>query len=146
MSTKRGSQTGNSSSTQPQPKTTSPAARPWLWFRSQPGGRSRAEEEFQSLPAVGRAELAAKIDRYRRGESRRREVDSLGDGILEIRHREQTVRFRILFMNWGPCSVGLTAFCKKEPKTPAADLDRAKTRAKRWKEVNGKEPDGTPPP
>jgi len=69
-------------------------------------------------------------------------VDSLGDGILELRHRDQTVRLRVLFMSWGQYCVGLTAFCKKEPKTPKTDLDRARDRAKRWRAANGAEPPG----
>jgi phage-related protein len=141
MSTRRASGSGSSHGQRPQLPGTAPVVRPWKWWRSQPGGRSAAEEEFLALPTVGQAELAAKITRYRRGESRRSEVDALGDGILEIRHREQTLRFRVLFMNWGRYSVGLTAFCKKEPKTPSPDLARARSRAKLWKEVFGKEPD-----
>jgi phage-related protein len=93
------------------------------------------------LPPEGRAGLAVKIDRYRHGESRRGDVDSLGDGILEIRHREQTVRFRVLFTKWGRHYVGLTAFCKKEPKTPKIDLERAQARARRWRELHDKEAD-----
>lgn len=92
------------------------------------------------MPAVGQAGLAAKIDRYRRGESRPKDVDSLGQGILELRHRFQNLQFRVLFMNWGPCCVGLTAFVKKQPKTPPVDLERARTRAKRWREVFGDKP------
>ena len=146
MSTRRGGSGGSPRGPRPQLAADPPVTRPWLWFRSQPGGRSRAEEEFLSLPAVGQAALAAKIERYRCGQSRRREVDVLGGGILEIRHREQTVRFRVLFMNWGRYCVGLTAFCKKEQKTPPVDLERARTRAKRWREAFGPEPDEGHPP
>ncbi len=115
--------------------------RPWLWFRLEPGGRSPAEEEFLSLPSVGQAGLAAAIMRYRRGETRPGDVKPVSDGILEIRHRVDTVRFRVLFIPWGRCCVGLTAFCKKEPRTPKPDLDTARQRAKRWRRLNGNEPE-----
>lgn len=111
--------------------------RPWKWFRLEPGARSPAEEEFQDLPAVGRAGLAAVIARYRRGETRTGDVKPVADGILELRHRSGTLQFRVLFIHWGRCCVGLTAFCKKEQKTPRPDLDRAKQRAARWRAIHG---------
>jgi phage-related protein len=115
-------------------------ARKWIWFRNERGGRLRAREEFESLPAVGQAGLAAKIQRYLAGQSRRNDVDSLGHGILELRHRSENLQFRVLFICWGRHCVGLTAFCKKQRTTPQVDLDRAKVRAKRWREVFGTEP------
>jgi len=93
-----------------------------------------------SLPAVGQAGLGAVITRYRLGQTRSGDVLPVADGILELRHRHDTLRFRVLFIPWGRACVGLTAFCKKERTTPKPDLDRAKARAKRWRAANGAEP------
>ena len=136
MSTRRGGQAGK-----PDQPARPQIVRRWLWFRNELGGRSPAEEEFLSLPAAGQAGLAAAIARYRLGESRRGDVDSLGDGLHELRHRSQTLRFRVLFSRWGPHCVGLTAFCKKQGTTPKPDLDRARQRASRWREVFGVKPE-----
>ena len=96
-----------------------------------------ALDEFKALDVDGRAGLTKKMQRYRDGETRGRDVDSLGDGIFELRYRHSTDRFRLLFMLWGPHLVALTAFQKKQAKTPKADLDRARVRAKQWRRVFG---------
>jgi phage-related protein len=102
-----------------------------------------ALEEFESLDVDGRAGLTKAMQRYRDGQTRRHDVDSMGDGIFELRYRRGTERFRLLFLMWGPQLVALTAFQKKQPKTPKPDLDRARVRAKRWRQVFGAEPGGT---
>jgi phage-related protein len=99
-----------------------------------------AQEEFDALDVSGRAGLAKVMQRYRDGQNRRQDVDSMGEGIFELRYRCGTERFRLLFMFWGRHLVALTAFQKKQPKTPKPDLDRARVRAKRWREVFGAEP------
>ncbi len=101
-----------------------------------------AREEFAALDVDGRAGLAKVMQRYRDGQSRRQDVDSIGEGIFELRYRRGTERFRLLFMFWGRHLVALTAFQKKQPKTPKPDLDRARVRARRWREVFGAEPPG----
>lgn len=114
--------------------------RRWIWFRSERGGRRVALEEFEALDVDGRAGLAAVMQRYRDGQSRRQDVDSMGRGIFELRYRRGTERFRLLFTFWGPHLLALTAFQKKQPKTPKPDLDRALDRAKRWRRTFGTEP------
>jgi phage-related protein len=140
MNAKRGTPDGSGQCRQSRQPTSAPVVRPWLWFRPEPGARSSAEEEFLSLPAVGQAGLGAVITRYRRGETRPGDVAPVADGILELRHRHDTVRFRVLFIQWGRSCIGLTAFCKKERTTPRPDLDRARARARRWRAANGAEP------
>ena len=126
---------------QPVPPSSEPASpRKWIWFRNEPGGRKKAQEEFDAIEPTARAGLSAKIERYRKGESRPQEVDHLGDGILEIRHRVGNNHFRVLFTLWGRHCVALTAFYKNQRRTPQVDLRRARTRARRWVEVFGKEP------
>jgi phage-related protein len=100
----------------------------------------KAREEFEELPVDGRAGLAKKIERYLEGQSRYKDVDNLGDGIFELRHRHLNNHYRVLFMLWGPHCVALTAFYKNQQKTPKSDLDRARSRADRWRELFGKEP------
>jgi phage-related protein len=141
MSTRRGSQRGGAQQADPasQPPRP-PPGRKWIWFRNERGGRPKAREEFESLPTAGQAGLAAKIQRYLADQSRPGDVDSLGHGILELRHRSENVQYRVLFMRWGRHCVALTAFCKKQRTTPKVDLDRAKARAQRWREVFGAEP------
>jgi phage-related protein len=136
MSSKRKSGRRPTSDTSPPPR------RKWIWFRNDRGGRLKAREEFDALPAVPRAALAVRIDRYLNGDSRFKDVDSLGEGILELRHRHLNNHYRVLFMLWGPHCVALTAFYKNQRATPKTDLDRAKARAKRWREVFGSEPRG----
>jgi phage-related protein len=92
------------------------------------------------LPPTPRGQLAVRINRYLAGETRYKDVDSLGDGILELRVRHGNNHYRVLFMLWGPHCVGLTAFYKNQQQTPASDLSRAKTRAARWREVFGERP------
>jgi phage-related protein len=115
--------------------------RKWIWFRNTREGRSPAREEFDALPPVARAQLSVRIDRYLAGETRYKDVDSLGDGILELRVRLGSNHYRVLFMLWGSHCVALTAFFKNQQKTPPADLRRAKTRAARWQTVFGQRPD-----
>jgi phage-related protein len=116
------------------------ARRNWIWFRNDRDGRSKAREEFDAFPTVPRAGLAKRIDRYLSGASRFKDVDSLGDGILELRHRHLNNHYRVLFMLWGPHCVALTAFQKKQRATPRMEMERARTRARRWKEMFGEEP------
>lgn len=120
-----------------------PSGRRWIWFRNQQDGRSAALEEFEALDVNGRAGLAKKMQRYRDGLARRQDVDHLGDGIYELRYRHGNDQFRMLFIFWGPHLVALTAFQKKQAKTPKVDHDRAQGRAKRWREAYGTEPTPT---
>ena len=64
----------------------------------------------------------------------------MGEGIFELRYRRGTERFRLLFIFWGRHLVALTAFQKKQQKTPKPDLDKARIRARRWRQVFGMEP------
>jgi phage-related protein len=99
-----------------------------------------ALEEFEALDVDGRAGLTKVMQRYREGQSRRQDVDSMGEGMFELRYRRGTERFRLLFIFWGPHLVALTAFKKKQPKTPKPDLDRARARARSWRKAFGPEP------
>ena len=82
------------------------------------------------------------MERYRDGQTRRKDVESLGDGLYGLRYRHGSEQFRLLFMLWGPHLVALTAFQKKQAKTPKSDLDKARVRAKRWLQAFGARPSG----
>lgn len=140
MSKRRGGTRPSRQAASPTAEPRQPAARKWIWYRNEVGGRRLALEEFDSLETRGRAGLTKTMQRYRDGETRRQDVDALGDGIFELRYRVGTERYRLLFMLWGPHCVALTAFQKKQQKTPKQDLDRARARARHWREVFGSEP------
>jgi phage-related protein len=114
--------------------------RKWHWFRTERDGRPLCLDELKELPTEARAGLSKCIQRYLARESRRQDVDALGDGIFELRHRHLNNHYRILFMHWGPDCVGLTAFYKNQQATPKSDIDRAKRRAARWREIFGDAP------
>ncbi|PWU48911.1 toxin [Micromonospora globispora] len=119
-----------------------PPARKWIWYRLEVDGRSRAQEEFEALPAAGRGRLLAVIQRFLNNESRRKDVDHLGGGIYELRTRVGNDHFRVLFCNWGPHCVALTAFYKNQQTTPKQDIHRAEDRRDRWEAKFGKRPAG----
>jgi len=126
-----------------EPERSVAKARSWVWFRTDPAGRSPALEEFERLPAEPRAGLATRMERYRDGTSRFKDVDSLGDGIYELRCRHLNNEYRLLFTLWGPRCVALTVFSKNQRATPQRDLDRAQTRAAAWREADAQS--ATPP-
>jgi phage-related protein len=117
------------------------ARRKWLWYRTD-SGRVVARDEYDALPERARAGLSNAIERYLTGQSRRKDVDFLGRGIYEIRHRYSNNHHRVLFTLWGQSCVALTAFYKNQQKTPKTDLNRAIDRARRWRDANGDEPGG----
>ncbi|MFG1762246.1 type II toxin-antitoxin system RelE/ParE family toxin [Micromonospora parva] len=117
-----------------------PPERKWIWYRLEVDGRSRAKEEFESLPATGRGRLLVVIQRHIAGEGRRKDVDHLGGGVYELRTRVGNDHYRVLFSNWGPHWVALTAFYKNQQTTPKQDKDRAEDRKDRWEAKFGKSP------
>ena len=66
-------------------------------------------------------------------------MDSLGDHILELRHRRGNNHYRVLFTLWGRHCVGLTSFYKNQQQTPKADKNE-RSSGKRWIQLFGKEP------
>ena len=113
--------------------------RTWLWFRTAIDARSPVEKDFFRLPVDAVATLQTKMMRFAHGESRRDDVDHLGDGILEIRGRAGSAQYRVLFFVWGPHLVALSAFHKNQRSTPKQDLDTARARRSRWRAVFGDE-------
>jgi phage-related protein len=58
-------------------------------------------------------------------ELRRPEADILRDGIYELRARQGTVQYRILYFFHGKCVVVLTHALTKEERVPDAEIARA---------------------
>lgn len=114
-------------------------SRKWLWFRTSKGANSPAEKEFNSLPRDPKAALRTAMTRVASGTTRFKDVDHLGDGIYEVRVRQSNNHFRVLFFNWGPFLVALSAFYKNQRKTPQQDVDTAKDRRTRWRQAFGDE-------
>lgn len=100
----------------------------WEWWPNETGRRQRAEKEFFKLPEVVQGELLTRIKRLLDGETRRQDVDDLGDGIKELRYRTGNNHYRILFFIHGVVCVGLTCFYKNQQRTEKVDIERAKKR------------------
>lgn len=100
----------------------------WVWWPNEVGRRSRAEEEFMDLPPAVRGEMASRIKRFLEGESRFKDVDDLGGGIKELRHRVGNNHYRVLFAIEGRVCIGLTCFYKNQQRTERVDLERARKR------------------
>jgi phage-related protein len=68
-------------------------------------------------------------------ELRRPHVDFLRDGIHELRAKERTVQYRILFFYHGRNAVILAHALTKEGAVPARDIDRALERKLRYEQA-----------
>jgi phage-related protein len=114
--------------------------RTWAWFRTTRDAESSpVERDFLKLPEAAQAALWAAMKRHAVDESRRKDVDHLGDGIYEIRTRIGNNHYRVLFFRWGPKLVALAAFYKNQRTTPKQDIETAKKRRTRWREAFGDE-------
>ncbi|HEY8746942.1 MAG TPA: type II toxin-antitoxin system RelE/ParE family toxin [Tepidisphaeraceae bacterium] len=67
-------------------------------------------------------------------ELRRPHVDYLRDGIYELRAKERTVQYRILFFYHGRNAVILAHALTKEKTVPDRDIERAKERKRRYEQ------------
>lgn len=112
----------------------------WLFFRTSRKSRSPFEKEFDNLHRDARAALTVLMRRYRSDQLRPKDLKHLTDGIYELRWRQGSNHFRLLFCRWGRHAVALTAFYKNQQQTPQADLKRAKDRCRAWYETFGDEP------
>lgn len=82
------------------------------------------------MPPAAQGELVNRMQRFRMGTTRFKDVDDLGNGIKELRVRVGNNPYRILFCVIGSTPVALTVFYKNQVRTPKTDLDRAKARSK----------------
>lgn len=87
-----------------------------------------AWSEFEQLPQAAQGELLSLMDAWLRGETRAKEVGSLGHGLLELRCRAGNNHFRVIFYVDGRVSVAVHCFYKNQQKCPKKDLDLARIR------------------
>ncbi|KAB7739376.1 type II toxin-antitoxin system RelE/ParE family toxin [Nostocoides sp. F2B08] len=111
-----------------------------VWWSAEPGGRKKAQEEFEDLPDSIRGKLLQAMLRYRDGVSRREDVKKLDRDIWEWRARNGNNHFRVLFFVWGNICVAVTAFYKNKQQTPSEDIQRANDRRKVWLKTRGVTP------
>lgn len=124
---------GSGGSHRADPTTSKVSYDDWVWWPNEDGRRSRAEEEFFALPPLVQGEMLTRIKRFKEGETRFKDVDDLGDGIKELRHRVGSNHYRVLFAVFGRVCVGLTCFYKNQQRTEKKDLARAKARRDSYK-------------
>ncbi len=111
-------------------------SRQWRFYRIEGAASAIAREEFEALPEHGRAALWEAMKRYRKGESRGREIDPVTgvDGLFELRVQVGTDPFRVLFFRPTPVhAVALLAVYKNQRKLPKGDREKAERRMKDWK-------------
>jgi phage-related protein len=92
-----------------------------------------AREEFFRLDEAGQAALAELFTRFENGQERPKEVQAIGDGLLEFRTRVANNQYRAYFFKDGPRYV-VVVLCvrKNQKKMLKADKDVAIGRMKSW--------------
>lgn len=120
----------------PAADSSAPAGDPPKWMWATPD----IKEEHRGLIANGTARLDEVILRLLAGEERRKDVKSLGDGILEVRAREGNNHYRALYFRWGQHFVCLMSRYKNQQKTPQQWIDVAKERRGAFRERFGMKP------
>lgn len=112
----------------------------WLFYRASAEGRPIFSKELDKLPDQAVAALIVLMEQYRAGQVPSHDVKQIRGDIFELRWRQGNNQFRVLFFRWGPHSVALLAFQKKQQKTPKAQIATAIGRQKIWKETFGESP------
>ena len=67
-------------------------------------------------------------------ELRRKQCDSLRDGIYELRKRRLNVNYRILYAFCGKNAILLSHGCTKEKRVPKKEIDRAVSNLKKYQQ------------
>lgn len=80
------------------------------------------------------------MDQYVAGQLATHNLKPIRDDIYELRWRQGNNHFRVLFFRWGPHPVALTAFQKKQQKTPKTRIITAFERQKIWIKAFGEAP------
>lgn len=105
----------------------------WKFFAV--GDRRHFKDELDALGERPAASLVALMTRHAHGTTRAgKHFKVLGDGLMELRHKEGTNEFRVLFARQGNVFIALTAFYKNQQKTPRTHLDRGRSRLAIWKD------------
>lgn len=112
----------------------------WLFFRTSVESRPVFRKELDKLPDQAVAALIVLMEQYVAGQLATHNLKPIRDDILELRWRQGSNHFRVLFFRWGPHPVALTAFQKKQQKTPKTRIATALERQKMWKRAFGEAP------
>ena len=80
------------------------------------------------------------MEQYAGGQLASDNLKPIRDDIWELRWRQGNNHFRVLFFRWGPHPVALTAFQKKQQKTPRTRIATAVERKKNWLKAFGETP------
>ena len=86
-------------------------------------------DDIREFPMQTKRDVGFELDRVQRGmnPSDWRPMPSIGKGVREIRVRDETGAYRVIYVaNIGEYIYVLTAFQKKQQKTPKTEIDKAK--------------------
>ncbi|MEX0782882.1 MAG: type II toxin-antitoxin system RelE/ParE family toxin [Dehalococcoidia bacterium] len=108
----------------------------WLvrTFTTDAGGKP-VDEWIRSLELSARAEVALAIDLLKQHGTALTMpfVRHLGDGLWELRVRDASGIYRVVYFHWKGRTFGLLhGFSKKTRSTPKRDFELARTRRTRW--------------
>jgi phage-related protein len=90
-----------------------------------------ALKDLRAFPVDARKEAGIQIDRVQHGREPRdwKPMPSIGPGVREIRIREASGAFRVIYVaNWKDRVIVLHAFQKKSQKTARTDIEIAAVR------------------
>lgn len=102
--------------------------------------RGSALNDLRAFPATAKRDAGYQLDRVQHGfePDDWKPMNTIGKGVREIRIRDETGAFRVLYIaKFADAIYVLHCFQKKTAKTSKTDLDLAETRYKRLvKELN----------
>ena len=100
-------------------------------------GAKPVESWIRSLAAESRAEVLTVVDLLERHgvELEMPYTRHLGDGLWELRVRDRSGIYRVIYFHWKGRTFGLLhGFSKKTQTTPKGELDLARSRRATWLE------------
>jgi phage-related protein len=92
--------------------------------------------DLRAFPDDARSEAGHQLGQLQRGSEPAdwKPMKVIGQGVREIRIREESGAFRVIYLTAGKAGVVVFhAFQKKTQKTPKADIDLAARRYRAWK-------------
>jgi len=96
-----------------------------------------SKDAVRAFPEDARQDAGWQLELIQRGENpdNWKPMKTIGQGVREIRIREASGAYRIIYLaTFEDRVLVLHAFQKKTQKTPQKDLDLAEKRLKQWKE------------
>jgi phage-related protein len=91
---------------------------------------------LRDFPSDARSEAGFQLREVQKGNDPAdwKPMKAVGPGVMEIRIREESGAFRIIYLaKLGNSVLVLHAFQKKTEKTPQKDIDLAESRLRAWK-------------